>query len=83
MEWVYIVVIGLILVAFAIAFMFEFPAGEDLSQPAPKPRSCPTCLVEMRRLGTTPTTRWSLACPQCGQEYREREDGTLTVDPTS
>jgi hypothetical protein len=82
-DWVYLVVIALILIAFAIGFMFEFPAGEDLSQPRPEPRICPTCNVEMRRLGTTPASRWNLGCPQCGQEFREREDGTLTRDPAS
>lgn len=73
--------IAVLLIVFAIGFLFEFPAGEDLSQPRPEPRVCPACNVEMRRLGTTPSTRWQLACPQCGQEYRERFDGTLIKEP--
>ncbi len=81
MEWVYLVVIALILIAFAIGFLFEFPAGEDLSQPRPEPRKCPVCNVEMHRLGSTPSMRWQLSCPRCGDEFRERPDGTLVKEP--
>jgi hypothetical protein len=81
MDWILMTVIALLLIAFVIGFMIEFPAGHEASYP----RRCPLCGLDgiAAPLPVRSAGGLRLDCRQCGAHFREEPDGSLsTVTPS-